>query len=208
MEETLYTIGHSNHEAEYFVNLLKKNGINVVVDVRSTPYSQYTTQFNQNEIKKTLKENGIGYIHMGEEFGARRDDNSLYGEDGKLSFELTKKTEAFRNGIRRVEDGLEKGFRIAFMCAEKHPEECHRCILVGKAFYDMGYDVENILEDGTTISQEEIGRLLVDKYYPDRNQISLFTMDNPISEEEYLNKAYLKREKEIAYDLNGGKIDG
>lgn len=208
MESTLYTIGHSNHEIDHFVNLLKMNGINVVVDVRSTPYSQYTTQFNQNEIKKALKDNGIGYIHMGEEFGARREDRSLYDEDGKLSFELTKKTDAFRNGIRRVEDGLEKGYRIAFMCTEKHPEDCHRCILVGKAFSDMGYDVENILEDGNTMSQNEIDKILVDKYFPDRNQISLFTMDNPISEDEYKEKAYLKREKEIAYDLNGGRIDG
>ena len=203
MDDILYTIGHSNHEAEYFIELLKKNGVNVVVDVRSTPFSQYTTQFNKNEIKKTLNDHGLVYIHMGEEFGARREDRSLYDTDGRLDFELTKKSDAFRSGVRRIEDGLEKGYHIAFMCAEKHPEDCHRCILVGKAFHDMGYTVLNILEDGSTMSQDEVGELLLQKYYPDRNQVSIFTLENPVSEEEYLEKAYRKREKDIAYSMVG-----
>ena len=137
MEDTLYTIGHSNHDAERFIELLRMNGVNVVVDVRSMPFSQYATQFNKNEIKKTLKDHGIVYIHMGEEFGARREDKSLYDEDGKLSFSKTKMSEPFRDGVRRIEDGIEKGYHIAFMCSEKHPEDCHRCILVGKAFHDI-----------------------------------------------------------------------
>lgn len=203
MEDILYTIGHSNHNVEQFIELLKKNGVDVVVDVRSTPYSQYATQFNINEIRRTLKEHGLVYIHMGEEFGARREDRSLYDKDGKLDFELTKKSDAFKKGVRRIEDGLEKGFHIAFMCSEKHPEDCHRCILVGKAFYDMGYTILNILEDGSTMSQEEIGELLLQKYFPNRNQVSIFTLDDPISEEEYLEKAYRRREKDIAYSMNG-----
>lgn len=58
---TLYTIGHSNYETEKFIELLKINNINVVVDVRSVSYSQYTTQFNREHIKASLKENGIHY---------------------------------------------------------------------------------------------------------------------------------------------------
>ena len=201
MKDVLYTIGHSNHSAEQFVELLKMNGVDVVVDVRSVPFSQYTTQFNKNEIRKTLRDNNIIYIHMGEEFGARREDRSLYNADGKLSFEKTKKSELFRKGVRRIEDGLEKGYSIAFMCSEKHPQDCHRCILVGKAFYDMGYKVQNILEDGSTISQEDVGKILVDMYFPDRNQVSIFTLEDPISEEEYTEQAYLKREEDIAYNI-------
>ena len=201
MNDVLYTVGHSNHTAEHFVNLLKMNDINVVVDVRSVPFSQYTTQFNKNEIRNTLKENGIAYIHMGDEFGARREDRSLYDTDGKLSFEKTRASELFRSGIRRIEDGLEKGYRIAFMCSEKHPEDCHRCILVGKAFHDLGFKVLNILEDGSTMSQEEIEKILLDMYFPDRNQVSIFTLEDPISDEEYIERAYRKREKDIAYNI-------
>lgn len=203
MEDILYTIGHSNHEVGYFIELLRKNGVNVVVDVRSTPFSQYATQFNMNEIQKSLKEHGVFYIHMGEEFGARREDRTLYDATGKLDFELTQKSESFKRGIRRIEDGLEKGYHIAFMCSEKHPEDCHRSILVGKAFYDRGYQVLNILEDGNTMSQEEVGKLLLQKYFPDRNQVSIFTLDDPISDEEYTKQAYALRAKEIAYNING-----
>lgn len=201
MNNILYTVGHSNHEMDYFVDLLKKNEVDVVVDVRSVPFSQYTTQFNMNEIKKTLKEKNIAYIHMGEEFGARREDKSLYDSDGKLDFDLAKKSEAFQKGVKRIEDGLEKGYHIAFMCSEKQPEDCHRCILVGKAFHDMGYTVLNILEDGSTMSQEEIGELLLQKYYPNRDQMSFFTIDDPVSDEEYLKRAYHRREKDIAYSM-------
>ena len=67
----------------------------------------------------------------------------------------------------------------------------------------MGYTVLNILEDGSTMSQDEVGELLLQKYYPDRNQVSIFTLENPVSEEEYLEKAYRKREKDIAYSMVG-----
>ena len=199
---TLFTIGHSNYETEKFVELLKDNDINVVVDVRSVPYSQYTSQFNRESIKKTLKENGIAYIHMGEEFGARREDRSLYDDDGKLNFSKAIASEPFRRGVWRIERGLEQNYRIAFMCAEKIPHECHRCIMVGKAFHDLGYDVEHILEDGSTIDQDEIGKILVDMYFPDRNQITIFNMDEDKPEEEYIKDAYLRREKDIAYNIN------
>ena len=53
------------------------------------------------------------------------------------------------------------------------------------------------------MSQDEVGELLLQKYYPDRNQVSIFTLENPVSEEEYLEKAYRKREKDIAYSMVG-----
>ena len=199
--KTLYTIGHSNYEIEKFINILKRNDINVIVDVRSVPYSQYTTQFNREPLKIALKENGIAYIYMGEEFGARRDDQSLYDDDGRLNFRKTIASELFQKGVTRIKDGLEKGYRIAFMCAEKVPHECHRCIMVGKAFHDLGYDVENILEDATTVSQEEIGEILLKMFFPDRNQITIFTMDEEKSDAEYIEEAYKLREKQIAYSI-------
>lgn len=199
--DKLFTIGHSNYEVDKFIDLLKKNNINCVIDVRSVPFSQYATQFNKNEIHQALNNSGITYIHMGEEFGARRNNRNLYDVDGKLDFEKTARSEEFLKGVSRVKEGLSKGYNIAFMCAEKMPYDCHRCILVGKAFFDMGYDVQNILEDGSTVSQSEIGTILVNRYFPNRNQISLFTMDNPKSNEAYMQEAYKLREKEIAYSI-------
>ena len=57
----IYTVGHSNYKIEYFIQLLKKNSITAVYDVRSVPYSRYAPQFNQGSIKKYLESAGIEY---------------------------------------------------------------------------------------------------------------------------------------------------
>ncbi len=67
----LYTIGHSIHSNNYFLELLTKYNINCLVDVRSNPYSKYAPQYNMNEIKRFLISNQIYYIFMGEEFGGQ-----------------------------------------------------------------------------------------------------------------------------------------
>lgn len=209
MQNTLFTIGHSTQSVEEFIELLNRHQINCVVDVRSVPYSQYASQFNEREIKLALKNRGIQYIYMGKEFGARRNNKDLYDGDNRLNFSRTMKSEEFITGVDRIKRGMEKGYRIVFMCSEKDPLFCHRCILIGKAFYGYGYPVENILEDGTTISQDQVGALLVDEYFPERNQITLleWAKSEKNSEEDYIEKAYHMREKEIAYVLgeDGGE---
>lgn len=74
----IYTIGHSSYTQEHFLKLLRCYEINCIVDVRSTPYSKYVSQFNKKEIKKFLNQNGIYYIFLGKELGARREEKSLY----------------------------------------------------------------------------------------------------------------------------------
>lgn len=199
--KTIYTIGHSTQSVEDFINLLKLHSINCVVDVRSTPYSQYASQFNERDIKYALKQAGIQYIYMGREFGARRDNKDLYDESGKLDFEKTATDADFINGVNRIKEGLEKGYTIALMCTEKEPQDCHRCILVGRTFNDLeGIRVDNIRIDGSLISQDEIGKMLIEKYFPERGQVSLFTTDNK-TEKEYLDEAYRNRGQEIAYQM-------
>ena len=138
---------------------------------------------------------------MGKEFGARRDNKELYDSSGKLDFEKTITDGDFISGINRIKEGLEKGYTIAFMCTEKEPQDCHRCILVGRTFNDLeGIRVDNIRIDGSLISQDDIGKMLVEKYFPERQQVSLFMTDNR-TEQEYIDEAYRKRGQEIAYQM-------
>lgn len=206
MSKKIFTVGHSTHDVETFIKLLEANSINCVVDVRSTPYSQFASQFNENEIKFELNKRGITYIYMGEEFGARRDDDNLY-INGKLSFDRTTKSPLFKKGVTRINNGLEKGFTIALMCSEKRPAECHRCIMIGKSLSDNGYEVEHILEDSTTITQQAVDTVLVEEYFPNRDQISLFNHENK-SYDKYVADAYALRENEIAYNKNLTKEGG
>src|SRR5258707_92198 len=128
MTDTIYTIGHSTHPIEQFVTLLKSVSITAVSDVRSRPYSRMNPQFNREPLKATLRAEGIKYVFLGKELGARSDDQSCY-RNGQLQYDLLAGTELFRQGIERMKEGA-RSFRIALMCAEKEPLDCHRTILV------------------------------------------------------------------------------
>lgn len=201
-EKLLYTIGHSNHSQEYFLEMLRSNEINCIVDVRSTPFSKYTPQFNKYELKKYLNKKGIYYLHMGIEFGARRDDKSLYTSSGYLDFKKVAKSKDFLKGIDRISLGVNKGLKISFMCTEKDPIDCHRNILVAKEFYNLGYNVKNILTDGSIKNQDSLENDLMDIYFEKRNQINIFDLKNESkTEKQILFDAYELRNKDIAYQL-------
>lgn len=137
---------------------------------------------------------------MGKEFGARQTDKSLFSSDGYVDFEKVIKTPSFKNGMDRVYDGLQKGFNIAFMCAEKDPMDCHRNILVARAFYVQNCQVVNILNDGRLETQEEVYQRLLDYYFPTREQRTIMDfLDGEKSENELIQEALRLRNKKIAY---------
>ncbi|MGC9335482.1 MAG: DUF488 family protein, partial [Anaerolineae bacterium] len=68
---TLHTIGHSNHPQEAFPALLHQHGIELVVDVRSSPYSRYVPQANREILAQTLEHAGIAYRWMGDRLGGK-----------------------------------------------------------------------------------------------------------------------------------------
>ena len=127
MQDTVFTIGHSTHPQERFIGLLLKHGITAVCDVRSKPYSRMNPQFNREDLEEALLAQGIAYRFLGKELGARSDDPDCY-VGGKVQYDRLAGTELFKQGLKRVIRGLKEDFRIALMCAEKEPLECHRTI--------------------------------------------------------------------------------
>lgn len=146
MQQTVFTIGHSTHTLEHLTSLLTLHGVTAICDVRSTPYSQLSPQFNREELKSSLLDCGVRYVFLGKELGARSEDLSCY-EDGKVKYDRLAQTTQFRQGLERLQDGVKK-FRLALMCAEKEPLECHRTILVARHLSALGFDVQHILADG------------------------------------------------------------
>ena len=116
MAETVFTIGHSTHSQERFIELLEIHRITAVCDVRSTPYSQRNPQFNEGDLEKALSGRGIIYRFLGKELGARSNDPACY-EFGKVQYEKLAQTEAFQRGLNRVLSGLKENFRVVLMCA-------------------------------------------------------------------------------------------
>ena len=187
----LFTVGHSTHPVEHFINLLDWHHIDVVADVRSTPYSRYNPQYNRDELKGNLRESGISYVFMGKEFGARSDDPSCYRE-GRVQYAALATSEPFQSGVGRINEGVAKGHRIALMCAEKDPLECHRTILVAQTLDREGFEIAHILEDG----QLETHAVLTDRL------ISLHKLGNGdlfMSRDEVVDSAFSRQEARIAY---------
>src|SRR5688572_2016532 len=113
----LFTIGHSTHTAEKFVELLRAHRIDAIGDVRSSPFSAWTPQFNRTALEATLRTEKIHYVFLGDELGARREEREAY-VDGVARYERVAKLPAFKTGLERVRKGARK-FRLALMCAEK-----------------------------------------------------------------------------------------
>lgn len=147
MENAVFTIGHSTHTEEHFIKLLERHRITAVCDVRSRPYSRMNPQFNRENVSKALASHGIEYRFLGKELGARSEDPSCY-EGDKVRYSKLANTQLFKDGLKRVRRGLKEGFRIALMCAEKEPLECHRTILVAPELIALGIAVQHIHADG------------------------------------------------------------
>lgn len=193
----LYTIGHSQHPIQKFISLLKQHNVNFVIDVRSIPYSKYASMYDRENIRNELKSANISYSFMGKYFGARQDDKSLYAKEGYLDFKKVVKWDTFKKGMDNVIRGMETN-RIALMCLEKNPIDCHRALLVANAFYHKGYSVKHILENGEIVTHQELNEELINLYFPDRNQMSFFDNRN---DEDYLDDAYKIRNKTIGYHI-------
>lgn len=197
----LYTIGHSQHPFDFFIQLLKAYNVNYILDVRSTPYSKYAEAYNRNKVEKRLQRHEIRYWFMGNFFGARPSKRELYSKDGYLDFEKVMKSEQFQKGMDSVFKGLNLGNNIALMCTEKDPMDCHRAIMVARAFSLEGMDVKHILQDGQIQTQQELDERLLDKYFPNRTQLTLFNYNDIHNYAEDIRLAYIERNKEIGYRL-------
>jgi uncharacterized protein (DUF488 family) len=194
MQHTVLTIGHSTHEQGRFIDLLQQHGITALCDVRSKPYSRMNPQFNREELEKALLEHGIAYRFLGKELGARSDDPACYVR-GKVQYTRLAQTELFRYGIARVLSGMKDGFRIALMCAEKEPLECHRTILVARHLAALGVHIEHIHANGHLENHDDaLARLARTFNLPEHDMFH--------SREELLADAYHRQEERIAYDAS------
>lgn len=195
--EQIYTIGHSTHEIDYFISLLKKHKINCVCDVRSVPYSKYNSQFNKDKLLRKLNEHQIYYIPMGDELGARYTNRELFDSDGIVDFAKVRKTEKFQSGLKRLAQGVARGFNLALMCSEKEPADCHRSILVSYSVKKMDYKINHILADGNIKSHDKLEEEISLEYKKQWLQGSLFNKNQ--SDHSLLEFAYKCKNKEIGY---------
>ena len=196
----IYTIGHSNYSMERFIEMLRKYEIDVVVDIRGTPYSKYNTQYNKEALSNSLKENGFKYIYMGREFAAQRDNKIIYTWEGYSDFEKVINEPSFIEGVERLKKGLAKGFKIVLLGAKQDRVNCHRFALVGRELYKRGFNVKHIEDDLTISSQLDLEEWMLDRYYPNVEQITMdFLLNGEKSKDEKIKDSYRKINREIGF---------
>ncbi|MCX6133015.1 MAG: DUF488 domain-containing protein [Ignavibacteriales bacterium] len=194
---TIFTVGHSTHTLEYFLELLQAHSINCLVDVRSVAASSYNPQYNKDILSHFLDEHSIIYMHFAEEFGARHSEPELLDEDGKVDFDKVRETEAFKRGVVRIKQGVDKGYIIALMCSEAEPFDCHRFSMVSIALDREGFDVIHILKDKTTKRNAQLENQLLKKYDKKIPKPDIFEPD--VTLDQQLAVAYRLRNKDIAF---------
>lgn len=193
----IYTVGHSTHPIDVFLDLLKAYSINCLIDVRSIAASSYNPQYNKELLADFLKENSVRYMHFSEEFGARHSDPDLLDDDGKVNFELVRKSWNFKSGVEQLWLGVEKGYIIALMCSESEPFDCHRFSMISFALEKDGFIVQHILKDKTLRTNAQLEDQLLKKYEKKIPQPDMFQPN--ITLDDQLKVAYRLRNKEIAF---------
>lgn len=205
IQNKLFTVGHSTHEIQSFIELLEKYSIKTLCDVRSQPYSKYSSQFNKEFIEFHLKKIGISYLFFGRELGGRSEDPTCY-IDGKLQYGFLSNSPLFQEGLDKLMVLIKTG-NIALMCSEADPLICHRTILICRELCQTKGvsedDIYHILPDATFQTHKQMEQHLLErlKISPDMLR----------SEEECIEEAYNRQAHKIAYirkDMKRTAISG
>lgn len=173
----VYTIGHSNHPIEAFLGLLERYEIEVLVDVRTNPFSRFSRQFSHGPLKNSIQNAGLRYLHLGKELGGKPKEPEFYDLEGHVDYGRIAQSQRFAEGLERLVSGCRK-YRVAIMCAEENPSDCHRRRLIGPALAQRGIEEKHIRGNGELHLESELKldeKNLSDEY----EQLTLFSQPAP-----------------------------
>lgn len=139
-----------------FIAELKHFQITYLMDVRSKPYSKWSPHFNKEPLELELKKHHINYLYAGDSLGGLPQDRTCYDEEGKVQYEVLREKDFFRSGLQRLITANEKDLRVAVMCSESKPEECHRSKLIGQELLKLEISINHIVPGQKLKSQETV----------------------------------------------------
>jgi hypothetical protein len=156
----LFTIGHSNHPIERFLELLRRHAIAAVADVRSRPYSRFVPHFSKERLQRLLEGEGLAYLYLGRELGGKppRGEAPLPAHDYASRIVQPE----FGAGIERLLEAAAQR-RIAMICRERDPLECHRLHLICRYAKPLAGPIQHIMPDGEVEPQAATERRLLDR---------------------------------------------
>jgi uncharacterized protein (DUF488 family) len=159
MSTPIYTIGYGSRSVEGLIALLQRYGIEYLADVRSQPYSKFRPEFTKSALADYVKRAGLSYVFLGDSLGGRPADRSCYVND-KVDYSIVRSKPFYLAGIERLQTAVNKELKLAIMCSEEKPQDCHRTKLVSRTLTEMGIEVLHIDENGELKTQGEVWQVL------------------------------------------------
>ncbi|WP_277680039.1 DUF488 family protein [Gracilibacillus dipsosauri] len=162
----IYTIGHSTHTREHFLEMLGEANIEFVADVRAIPASRKHPQYTKDNMRKWLQNAGIDYHHF-PLLGGRRSRSGIIGESLNAGWrnqsfhhyaDYTLGDE-FKRGLTQLLRTAKK-CQLAYLCSERHPARCHR-LIISNCLQANGWNVYHLMDNSngrTEIIAHELGR--------------------------------------------------
>ena len=170
----IYSIGHGSRDIESFFGLLKKYEIDFLIDVRTNPFSRFNPHFSRGYIENLCKNYMVTYVFMGDGLGGKPANRLCYDEQGHVVYEKVMETEIFIQSANRLITAYDKNLRVACMCSELKPCECHRSKMIGRYLERKNIDVQHIDEKGDLISQKQVINQ-ISKGYGDKDLFGYLT---------------------------------
>ena len=155
----IFTIGHGTRPTQELIDLLKRYDISYLADVRTQPYSKFNPQYNRESLHKSLNEQDIKYIYLGDSLGGRPQDPSCHDATGRVNYNLVRQKDFFKAGIERLRSANNKNLNVVLLCSERKPELCHRSKLIGKTLQEEKIKVHHIDEYGELKDQDDISAI-------------------------------------------------
>jgi uncharacterized protein (DUF488 family) len=152
---SVFTIGHSKHRIEKFMDLLRQHGVEVLVDARSHPVSRFSPQFSRKALERAVTEAPIRYLFMGDQLGGRPAPRECYDADGQVDYDRVEAQEFYQRGIERLLDDIARS-RVCILCAEEDPSRCHRRLLITRTLVRRGVEVLHLRGSGAVQPEAEL----------------------------------------------------
>lgn len=144
----IYMLGHSNYPLEEFIEMLKREKISILYDIRLMPFSRYVPQYNQTTLPQELEKHGIEYRYV-KELGPRVDgDKPLFDKDG-FKYDKAVNRQRIIDGIKKIDNEILETQNVVIMATKREPLECHRFLVLAPNFKKLGYEIYHILPSET-----------------------------------------------------------
>jgi len=152
---SVLTIGHSRHPLDKFLGLLRQHEAEILVDVRSQPFSRFSPHFSRKALERAVTGASIRYLFMGDALGGRPQSPACYDAGGKLDYDRVEAQDFYQRGIERLLEGIAR-FRVCLLCSEEDPSSCHRRLLITRTLVRRGVDVRHIRGTGAIDAEAEL----------------------------------------------------